>query len=62
MDHDEYECPGCPWSRDYRIAVEVYGCRAGHHCTHATPEQRIGYEQQIAELAAALRTEHPEAA
>ena len=55
MNHDEYECPGCPGLAEYRIVADVYGCRAGRHCTQATPEQRIEFEKQIAERMTALQ-------
>lgn len=54
MGHDEYECPGCPGLAEYRIVVDVYGCEAGRHCTHATPEQRIEFEKRISERLAVL--------
>lgn len=52
--HNEYDCPGCRGLAEYRIVADVYGCDAGRHCTQATPEQRIGFEKQIAERLAAL--------
>lgn len=54
-DHDEYDCPGCRGLAEYRIVADVYGCRAGRHCTDATLEQRIAFEQQIADRMTAWR-------
>lgn len=53
-DHNEYHCPGCTGLHEYRIVADVYGCRAGRHCTQATPEQRITFERMIADRIAAL--------
>lgn len=54
-DHDEFTCPGCRQSVEYRIARDVYGCDAGRNCTQATAEQRIGFEKQITERLEAWR-------
>lgn len=59
-DHDEYLCPGCPGLAEYWIVADVYGCAAGRHCTEATPEQRIKFEDMIAERIAALVAVAPE--
>lgn len=56
MNHGEYGCPGCTSLADYQIVRDVYGCDAGRHCTQVTPEQRIGFEKQIAVRIAAQRS------
>lgn len=51
-DHGEYGCPSpcCSGATaEAEIARDVYGCAAGRHCTQATPEQRIRFDQQITE-------------
>lgn len=61
MDRDWYEGSGCRVSAiEERIVRDVYGCEAGRSCADVTLEQRLCFEQQIAERFAALPNHTPE--
>ena len=63
MDQDLPDRSACrPSAAEDRIVRDVYGCDAGRSCADATLEQRLCFEQQIAERIAALSTHTEERA